>query len=63
MRAQDISIYKEFLAMKEEILKHKWLESEKVGYDIGYVAALFDWSLKYKSAWVRERRKAKKLIL
>jgi len=57
VRAQDISIYKEFLAMKEEILKHKWLESEKAGHDIGYVAALMDWTVRYKSAWVRERKK------
>ena len=60
MKVQDTSIYKEFVAMKEEVLKHKWLESEKAGHDIGYVVALFDWSVKYKSAWVRERKKAKK---
>ena len=25
------SLYREFLAEREEILRHKWLESEKVG--------------------------------
>ena len=30
------SLYKEFTAEREEILKHKWLESEKVGEDIGW---------------------------
>lgn len=30
------SVYREFLAEREEILKHKWLESEKAGHDIGY---------------------------
>jgi len=25
--------YKEILALKEEILKHKWYESERKGYD------------------------------
>ncbi len=45
------SLYKEFLEEKEEILKHKWLESEKKGYDIGYSAALIDWILKHRSDW------------
>jgi hypothetical protein len=30
------SLYREFLAEREEILRHKWLESEKVGRDIGF---------------------------
>jgi len=30
------SLYQEFLAEREEILKHKWLESERLGYDIGF---------------------------
>jgi hypothetical protein len=27
------SLYREFLAEREEILRHKWLESEKAGRD------------------------------
>jgi hypothetical protein len=37
-------LYKEFLAEREEILKHKWIESEKAGADIGFEKALLDWS-------------------
>ena len=37
-------LYKEFLAEREEILKHKWIESEKAGKDIGFEKALLDWS-------------------
>ena len=48
-------LYKEFLAEREEILKHKWLESEKAGHDIGFEKALLDWIVKYRSAW-RDRR-------
>ena len=48
-------LYKEFLAEREEILKHKWIESEKVGHDIGFEKALLDWIVKYRSTW-RERR-------
>ena len=48
-------LYKEFLAEREEILRHKWIESEKVGQDIGFEKALLDWIVKYRSAW-REKR-------
>ncbi|MGA8655095.1 MAG: hypothetical protein WB586_03030 [Chthoniobacterales bacterium] len=48
-------LYKEFLAEREEILRHKWIESEKAGYDIGFERALLDWIVKYRSAW-REKR-------
>ena len=46
---------KEFLAERDEILCHKWLESEKAGHDIGFERALLDWIVKYRSAW-REKR-------
>ena len=48
-------LYKEFLAEREEILKHKWIESEKAGSDIGFEKALLDWIVKHRSQW-RERR-------
>ena len=48
-------LYKEFLAERQEILCYKWIESEKAGYDIGFERALFDWTLKYRSAWCVKR--------
>ena len=48
-------LYKEFLAEREEILKHKWIESEKAGADIGFEKALLDWIMKHRSNW-REKR-------
>ena len=48
-------LYKEFLAEREEILKHKWIESEKAGTDIGFERALLDWIVKHRSNW-REKR-------
>jgi hypothetical protein len=36
-------LYRVFLAERGEILRHKWLESEKAGYDIGFGRALVDW--------------------
>ena len=49
------TLYKEFLAEREEILKHKWIESEKAGKDIGFEKALLDWIVKHRSNW-RDRR-------
>jgi hypothetical protein len=54
------SLYVEFLAMREEIMKHKWYESEKAGYDIGFARALVDWTVKFKSEWIRSRKKKSK---
>jgi|GEM_PF-3281871 len=47
--------YKEFLAERDEILRHKDVESEKVGCDVGFECALLDWIEKHRSAW-REGR-------
>jgi hypothetical protein len=49
-------LYKEFLAEREEILCHKWLESEKAGYDIGFERALLDWIVRHRSEWREKRR-------
>jgi len=50
-------LYKEFLAERAEILKHKWIESEKAGRDIGFEKALLDWVVKHRSNWRDRRRK------
>lgn len=51
------ALYKEFLAEREEILRHKWLESEKAGHDIGFERALLDWIVKHRTNWRRDRVK------
>ena len=50
-------LYKEFLAEREEILRHKWIESEKAGHDIGFEKALLDWIVKHRSSWRSQRQK------
>jgi hypothetical protein len=50
------TLYQEFLAEREEILRHKWLESERLGYDIGFERALLDWIRKHRDEWRRSRR-------
>jgi hypothetical protein len=49
------SLYREFQAEREEILKHKWIESEKAGHDIGFERALTDWIVKHRSKWRKAR--------
>ena len=49
-------LYKEFLAEREEILRHKWIESEKAGHDIGFEKALLDWIVRFRSSWRSKRR-------
>lgn len=53
-------LYKEFLAEREEILRHKWIESEKIGQDIGFERALLDWIVKYRSTWRTDRSRQAK---
>jgi hypothetical protein len=53
----DTSLYKEFLAIKEEVMKHKWYESEKAGYDIGFARAVIDWTMRFKTQWLKNRKK------
>jgi hypothetical protein len=52
------TLYKEFQAEREEIMKHKWIESEKVGYDIGFERALTDWIIRHRSKWRKSRQAA-----
>jgi hypothetical protein len=50
------SVYQEYLAEREEILRHKWIESEKAGKDIGFEQALQDWVRKHRDNWRANRR-------
>lgn len=50
------TLYQDFLAERDEILKHKWIESEKAGHDIGFEWALTDWILRHRSAWRKSYR-------
>ena len=56
MNVKESSIYKEYLALREEVNKHKWYESERAGKDVGWAQALIDWTFKFKSKWVKERQ-------
>lgn len=52
------SLYREFQAEREEIMRHKWIESERAGHDIGFERALTDWILNHRSKWRKARQAA-----
>jgi hypothetical protein len=38
-------------SQREEIQKHRWIESEKVGHDIGWQRAELEWRRQHANAW------------
>ena len=56
IKAIESNLYTEFLAERDEILRHKWIESEKVGYDIGFDKALMEWIIRYRKDWRHSRK-------
>jgi hypothetical protein len=48
-------LYRRFQAEREEVLKHKWIESEKAGHDIGLERATTDWVLKHRTQWLKAK--------
>jgi RimJ/RimL family protein N-acetyltransferase len=56
---RSINYYEKFLMEREEILRHKWIESQKAHEDIGFERALTNWVIKHREKW-RESTKQKK---
>src|ERR1035437_2083705 len=52
------TLYREFQAEREEILRPKWIESEKAGHDIGFERALTDWIIRHRASWRKTRQVA-----
>jgi hypothetical protein len=50
------ALYRELRAEREEILRHKWFESEKAGRDIGLEQALVNWIVHHRANWRANRR-------
>ena len=49
-------LLREFAAERDEVLRHKWLESEKANRDIGFEKALIHWIMWHRSGWLNHRR-------
>jgi hypothetical protein len=48
------SLYREVVAEREEVLRHKWFESEKMGHDIGFEKARISWMVHHRAQWRKE---------
>jgi len=48
-------LYRELKSRREEILRHKWIESERAGVDIGFDRALVDWAIFHQHDWMAGR--------
>lgn len=55
-----MTLYGKYAKMREELLRYKWIESEKAGYDIGIEKALTDWLLKHRKNWLEHIEKKEK---
>jgi hypothetical protein len=51
----NMTLYQWFREEREEILRHKWFESQKLGRDIGFEAALTDWIINHRAGWRQAR--------
>ena len=40
-------LFRQWEDIKQEILLHKWYESEKAGHDIGWERAAVDWMIRH----------------
>ncbi len=50
----DSSLYREFLAERDEILRQKWLKSEEANQDIGLERALVEWASESRTDWKKK---------
>lgn len=42
------SLFQEWEAMKEDVMRHKWFESERAGHDVGWDRALVDYNVRVR---------------
>ena len=50
----DAEVWEFFLEEREEIVKLKWIESEKAGHDIGWEQAIHIWMHDHRRSWVKD---------
>lgn len=48
-----MTIYQKYLSLREEILKYKWIESQKQNKDIGFEAALLQWYKSHRKNYIK----------
>ena len=58
---ENSSVYQYYKKELNEILKHKLIESEKAGKDIGFEKALLDWILNHREGWRNKQKNPTKI--
>lgn len=48
--------FRELLAEREEVMRHKWFLSEKAGRDVGIHETMADWVANHQLAWRKSWR-------
>lgn len=56
------TLYQRFTSIRNELLKHKWIESEKVGKDVGFEYTLIQWMRDHKKDWYNAHEKSKDAV-
>ena len=51
--------FAEFQAELQEVMRYKWVESEKAGQDIGFEKALKQWSETLRPEWRKKWRESR----
>ncbi|MCS6770518.1 MAG: DUF4032 domain-containing protein [Kiritimatiellae bacterium] len=46
--AKNTALFRHWRDLKEDILRHKWFESERAGRDVGWDRAFVDYNLKIR---------------
>lgn len=54
-KAEDQEFQQRVQEILREVRRHKWLESEKAGHDIGGNKAALDWIEHHYDAWSRQK--------
>lgn len=49
---ENTNLVREWLEMKQEIQRHKWIESEKSGRDIGWDRAFINWMMNHRRDFI-----------
>ena len=58
VKAKNIELLKNEL-VQQEINRHRWIEGEKAGCDIGYDKAAADWLNLYSDGWLAHHKPVK----
>ncbi|MFH0953781.1 MAG: DUF4032 domain-containing protein [Verrucomicrobiota bacterium] len=48
-------LFRQWESMRDDILRHKWYESEKAGHDIGWERACVDWMIRFGPSATKTR--------